>query len=222
MKKVYTTIIATIVLLATSCGNMGDIGGLGGNTQTGNAQGLGNILSGVLGGLANANTAESLLDFVIGKTTITQDQLVGQWNYAEPGCAFTSEKLLAQAGGAVAAGKVKEKLVPVYKNVGINVNNTYFVFGDKGEFRAQVRNIPLGGTYTYDPSKSAITFKTSLFSQTGYVTRTTKGIAITFESKKLLTLLQAATALTGNGTLKTVGDISSEFDGVRVGFNLTK
>lgn len=223
MKKVFITIIASVALLATSCGNMGNLGGLGGTSTGTNGQGgLGDILSGVLGGLANANTAGSLIDFVIGKAPITQDQLVGRWGYAEPGCAFTSEKLLAQAGGAVAAGKVKEKLQPVYNNLGINVNNTYFVFSADNQFKAQLKNIPLGGTYTFDPSTSSIKFQTALFSQTGYVTRTTKGISITFESKKLLTLLQTLTALTGNSTLKTVGDLSSEFDGVRVGFNCSK
>ena len=64
--------------------------------------------------------------------------------------------------------------------------------------------------------------QTTLLSFTGYLTRTTNGLALTFESKKLLTVLQAVTALSGNSTIKTVGDISKEFDGVRVGFELTR
>jgi len=80
----------------------------------------------------------------------------------------------------------------------------------------------MSGTYTFDPSSGAIKMKGMLTSMTGYVTRTSNGMALTFESKKLLTVLQAATALTGNSTLTTIGNLSKEFDGVRVGFNLTK
>lgn len=230
MKKIILPIITAVALIASSCGGlMGNgtglgLGGLGTGTgtNTGLGGGLGNVLGNVLGGLANANTANSLLNMVIGGVKISQDQLVGTWYYSAPGCAFTSDKLLAKAGGAVAAGQVKEKLQSVYNSVGISSNNTAFAFDANGKFQANIKGIPLSGTYTYDPSTCAIKMKATLLTLTGYVTRTTNGMALTFESKKLLTVFQAATALTGNSTLSTVGDISKQFDGVRVGFELSK
>lgn len=218
MKKIYLTVIASVALLASSCGpNMGM-----GNTSNTSGNGLGNVLSGVLGSLGNANTVNSLLDLVIGKVKISQSQLVGTWQYAEPGCAFTSEKLLAQAGGAVAAGKVKEKLQPVYNSIGVKASNTCFSFTADNKFQAKVDGIPLNGTYQLDEASGAIKLNTALLSMTGYVTRTTHGMALTFESKKLLSLLQIASTLTGSPTIKTIGDISNQYDGVRVGFDLTK
>lgn len=219
MKKTLLALVAIIALITSSCGNMMNPGN---GTNTDDKNGLGNILSGVLGGLANGNTANSLLDFVIGKAKVSQSQLVGTWHYVEPGCAFTSEKLLAQAGGSIAAGKVKEKLEPIYNNLGLNQNNTQFTFTQDGKFQAKVKGLPLSGTYTYNESDCSIKMKTALLSFNGYITRTTKGASLTFESKKLLSLLQTLTALTGNSTLKTVGDLSSEYDGVRVGFNMSK
>ncbi len=222
MKKICVTVLACLSLLATSCAP-GMMGGTGGTTTGGNGGNtMGNVLGGVLGAIGSKATVNSLLDLVIGSTSFTQEQLVGTWQYRAPGCAFTSENLLAKAGGAVAAGQIKEKLQSAYNSVGVKDSNTYFTFTADNKFQAKVDGIPMAGTYAYDPSTGSIKLNATLLSVTGYITRTTTGMSLTFESKKLLTVLQAATALTGNGTLKTVGDLSTKFDGVRIGFDMAK
>ena len=176
----------------------------------------------MLGGVVNANTAGGLLDMVIGHVKLDQRELVGTWVYSEPGCAFTSENLLAKAGGSVAATQVKQRLATVYNSVGIASNNTYFAFDQNGRFEAKVRGIPLSGTYTFEPNNSKINLKTTLFTIPAFVTRTTNGLSLTMESKKLLNVLQTVTALTGNSTLSTVGELSKNFDGVRMGFDVVR
>ena len=61
-----------------------------------------------------------------------------------------------------------------------------------------------------------------LLSIAGYATKQTNGVSILFESKKLLTLVQTLTALSGNSTLSSIGSITKNYDGVRVGFKMTK
>ena len=209
MKKIYMTILAAVLLLGSGCttGLLEGLGGLGGDTGNGTGQGgglgdiLGGVLGGVLGGLGG-NTVDGLLGLVIGSVQVNESELYGAWCYSGPGCAFTSENLLAKAGGAVAAETCKEKLLPVYNTLGISAS------------------IPLSGTYTYDPTNATIKIKTMLFSSNVYVTRTTRGLAFTFESKNLLKVLQAVAAVSGNTTLQTVGDLSKQFDGVRLGFDM--
>ena len=228
MKKMITIVLAALLLLGTGCntGLLGNLGGLGGeSTGNGTGQGgglgdiLGSVLGGVLGGLGG-NTVDGLLGLVIGSVKINESDLYGAWYYTEPGCAFTSENLLAKAGGAVAAETCKEKLLPVYNTLGISSNNTQFQFTQDHQFAANVKGIPLSGTYTYDPTNSTLKIKTMLFSSNVYVTRTTHGLAFTFESKNLLKVLQAIAAMSGNSTLQTVGDLSKQFDGVRLGFDM--
>jgi hypothetical protein len=50
------------------------------------------------------------------------------------------------------------------------------------------------------------------------------GIGLLFEGKKLLTLIQTMSALGGtqNATLGTISDVASSYDGLRVGFDMTK
>ena len=228
MKKIITTALAALLLLCAGCntGLLGNLGGLGGESTgngTGQGGGLGDILGGVLGGVLGGlggNTVDGLLGLVIGSVKINESDLYGAWYYTEPGCAFTSENLLAKAGGAVAAETCKEKLLPVYNTLGISSNNTQFQFTQDHQFAANVKGIPLSGTYTYDPTNSTLKIKTMLFSSNVYVTRTTHGLAFTFESKNLLKVLQAIAAMSGNTTLQTVGDLSKQFDGVRLGFDM--
>ncbi|MCQ2289431.1 MAG: DUF4923 family protein [Muribaculaceae bacterium] len=218
MKKIYIPILACMAIMTTGCGSMAGLGGTTGGTNNG----IGNVLGGVLGALGSQNTVNSLLDLVIGQTKISQSQIVGTWQYAAPGCAFTSENLLAKAGGAVAAGQVKEKLQSAYSGIGVKSSNTYFTFSADNKFQASVDGIPLSGTYVLNPEAGSIQLNATLLSLTGYVTPTTNGMALTFESKKLLTIVQAAAALTGNTAIKTIGDLSTKFDGVRVGFDMAK
>lgn len=219
-KTIYSTILAAALLL-TGCGSMGNLLGNGTGT-TDNNGGLGGVLGSVLGGVLNSNTAGGLLDMVIGHVKLNQSELVGTWVYSEPGCAFTSENLLAKAGGSVAATQVKQKLLSVYNTIGFTSNNTGFAFDQSGNFEAVLKGLPLSGTYTFDSSSSKLNLKTSVITIPAYVTRTTNGLSITMESKKLMSVIQALATASGNSTLNTIGELSKNFDGVRMGFDVLR
>ena len=225
MKKIYMAVLTAVMLLAQGC-NTGLLGGLGGETGNGTTTGgglgdvLGGVLGGVLGTLGSQNTIDGLLGLVIGSVKIQESELYGTWNYTEPTCAFTSENLLAKAGGAVAAENCKEKLLPVYNAVGITSQNTIFQFTQDHQFSAKVKGIPMSGSYSYDPSTGTIRLQTMLFSTNAFLTRTSHGMGLTFESKNLLKVLQVAAAMSGNSTLQTVGDLSKHYEGVRLGFDI--
>jgi len=223
MKKICMTMLTLVLLLSSGC-NTALLGGMGSNDGTASGGTLGDVLGGVLGGvlgsIGSQNTVDGLLGLVIGSVKVQESELYGAWSYNQPGCAFTSENLLAKAGGAIAAQTCKEKLLPVYNTLGISGQNTQFQFTQDHKFAAYVKGIPLSGTYTYDPTNATIKLKTMLFSSNVYVTRTTSGLAFTFESKNLLKVLQAIAAMSGNSTLQTVGDLSKQYDGVRLGFDM--
>lgn len=166
----------------------------------------------------------SILDNVIGSTTFKKADLCAHtWKYKSPGCAFTSENLLAKAGGEIAAKKVEEKLSSYYQKAGFRSSNTYFKFNEDGTFNAKIDGKSWSGTYTFDEKTHAIDLKGRLLlSLNGFATKNTSGISILFESKKLLTIIQTLTALSGNTTLGTIGEISKNYDGIRVGFDLSK
>lgn len=196
MKKIKIGMMVLGCLLAVSCGN------------------LGSMMSGQ--GVTNAIAS------VIGLNKVKPQELIGTWNYSGPGCAFTSENLLAKAGGEMAAVQIEQKLLPYYQQVGISSNNTVITFKEDGTFSAKVGGAPLMGQYTFEESTQKITLKTLLFSTNCYTKKELGGISILFEANKLLTILQTASALSGNKDLQTIGELSKKYDGVRVGFDMKR
>ncbi len=198
-KKNFIALLATAVM-TVSCGTMGT-------------------------GLLTTDTLSSLGDVIVsvlGINKINENPLYGTWNYAGPGCAFTTDDLLAKAGGEMAAKKIEDKLLPHYQTLGINSGNTSFVFNQDKTFVAKVAGKTFKGNYNFDPSTGAIALQTLLISLNGYITRNTSGISLLFESQKVLTILQMLGGISGNTTISAIGEISKNYDGVRIGFDLRK
>ncbi|MDY3749528.1 MAG: DUF4923 family protein [Sodaliphilus sp.] len=211
MKKMMMVAVAALMLQGCGMTNPGVNGGsqMGGTTTNNSGSSIG---SNALGGL---------LDLVVGSVKLSQTDIIGTWSYVEPACAFTSENLLAKAGGSVAAKTVNEKLLPVYKSLHISSGNTQLTFNENGQFTGKIGGFPMSGTYTFDAANGLVKMK-SLTTFTAHLTRSTQGMNFTFESKKILTLLQTVSALSGNTSLSTIGDISKQFSGVRLGFAMKK
>lgn len=199
MKKIKIAALALVSLMTISCGNM-------------------NQIMGAMSGKGAINAITS----VIGLDKLSAKGLIGSWRYSRPGCAFTTENLLAKAGGEMAAVQIEEKIQPYYQQVGITSDNTYIIFNEDGTFSAKIIGTPLKGTYTFDEAAAKITLKTMLFSTNCYAKREYGGISVLFEANKLLTLLQTIAAFSGNQNLQAIGNISKQYDGVRIGFDMTK
>ena len=187
------------------------------------------ILGAVLGGNSNSSSSagssiiNGILNNVIGSGTFSQQDLCAHtWKYSKPGCAFTSENLLAKAGGEIAANKVEEKLAEYYCKFGFSSSNTYFTFNTDGTFSAKIDGESWQGNYTFDEKTHAIQMKGLLLSLSGYATKTTNGISLLFDQKKLLNLIKTIGSLKGNSTLSALGTIANNYDGMRVGFEMTK
>ncbi len=200
MKRIKIGMLAAACILLVSCGNVSQV-----MSAMGNGTGI-------------ANAVKS----VIGLDKVKAQNLIGDWKYKGPGCAFTSENLLAKAGGEVAAVQIEEKLLPYYQQFNISADNTFISFKEGNKFTAKIVGAPLSGSYTFDEATQEITLKTFLFSTSCYAKKETGGISILFEAKKLLTILQTVSAMSGNKDIQTIGDLSKKYDGVRIGFDLNK
>ena len=205
------------------------------SATTNSGYSAGSVVAGVLGGLLGGGTTtgssstgsiiNGILNKVIGSATFSQADLCAHtWKYSKPGCAFTSENLLAKAGGEIAASKIEEDLSKYYSKFGFSKSNTYFTFKTDGTFAAKIDGKSWNGTYTFDEKTHAIQLKGLLLSASGFATRTANGISLLFEQKKLLTLIKTLSKLnlTGSTTMSAVSSIVDNYDGVRIGFEMTK
>ena len=200
MKKVMVGLAALVCIAMTSCGNM----------------------SQVLNAMTNGTGVVNAISSVIGLDKVKAQNLIATWSYSAPGCAFISENLLAKAGGEVAAVQIEEKLQPYFKQVGISASNTFITFNEDGTFTSKIAGTPFSGNYTFDEATQKITLKGLLLTVNCYAKKEQNGISILFEAKKLLSVLQTMSAMSGNKDLQTIGDLSKNYEGVRVGFDMKR
>lgn len=204
MKRIYL-IITSICLLALTVATISSCGA-GTFLQT----------------IGSGGTVGNIFTSVIGHDKVSEKGLIGTWKYNGPGVAFTSENLLAKAGGEVAATKIEQELTPYFQQVGLSAQNTSVVFNEDKTFRATIAGKSFSGTWSFDEAQAKVTLQGLLLSVNCYAKREYGGIALLFESKKLLQVLQVLATLSGNQTAQKVGDLSKNYDGIRLGFDMKK
>ena len=109
-----------------------------------------------------------------------------------------------------------------YSKFGFSGSNTYFTFKTDGTFAAKIDGKSWQGNYTFDEKTHAIQMKGLILSMSGYATKTANGISLLFDQKKLLNLIKTIGSLKGNSTLSAIGTIANNYDGMRVGFEMTR
>lgn len=208
MKKTFI-MVAACSLLLSACGGISGMAGTDANTSatTSSSTSTGNVLG-------------NIFSSVIGLDKLTQKSIIKTWKYNGPGVAFTSENLLAKAGGEIAASKIEESLSEHYNKLGMSASNTYIEFKEDGTFAAKIKGKSWNGTYTFSESDGQIQLHGLLLNLNGYLKKETNGISLLFESKKLLTLIQTMSAFSGSQQASAIGEIAKNYDGVRLGFDL--
>lgn len=153
----------------------------------------------------------------------------GTWTYVGQDCQFTSDNLLAKAGGEVASKTVETKMQSVLDKLGFSDGCT-FVFAADSTYTSAVKGRTTKGTYTFDSSTKALTMKTSVgmnFTTTVvYNVTEPKKMSLLFNADKLMQLAQtvssAASLKSSSTTLKRVSSLLSNYNGLQVGFQLEK
>lgn len=179
-------------------------------------------IMGILGNNNKAKTAGNVLNSVLGTDKVTERNLIATWTYDEPGVAFTSNNVLAKAGGELAAAQAKDKLKSYFQQAGIKQSNTQFTFTNDKKFTGKLYGQSFNGTWTFNSKTQQVVLKTMLLTIPVYVKKTATGMSFLFESQKLLALAQKVTKLSGNEALQTLGTLSQNYDGIRMGFDMKK
>lgn len=173
---------------------------------------------------SSTGTLQSILGSLLGGVTTTTSSLIGTWTYSEPAVQFESENLLAKAGGSVAGAKVVEKIEPYFEKIGIKEGNMKLALNKDESCVITIGSKTYSGTYVFDDSANTLKITcTALSSPTAYVTVSGSAMALTFDSSKLLKLIQKAGSVSSsNSTLSTISTLASSYDGMKVGFTFKK
>lgn len=174
------------------------------------------------GGLSNLAGA---LGSLLGKTDVTQTDLVGTWHYAKPAIAFQSDNFLQKAGGAAASGVIEDKIATYYDKVGMNAMT--MEFAEDSTFTMTVKKVVLKGTLEKcDDGNFSFNFKAlgkiNLGKMKANIVRNGQNINVTFDVSKLITIVSKVASVTGNSTITSMSKLLESYDGMDAGFEMKK
>jgi hypothetical protein len=167
-----------------------------------------------------------IIGSVIGQfyDTTTKKALVGSWVYEEPAIQFETQSFLDKAGGVVASQTVADNIAPYFNILGFKQGNLSISLREDNTCTYTLGGKTYQGTYDYDDENKKITLKTPLFPlPAAYISVAEDQMALTFDSSKILTLIQALGMVSKDQTpVSAVSTLASSYDGMKTGFTFVK
>ena len=188
--------------------------------QTASAQSLTDLLKKV----TDNDVVKNVVENVTG-TSLPVD-VKGTWTYSGTAVKFESDDILKSTAASLAASQVEDKLDQYVAKVGIKAGTFSFTFKEDNTFTATVLGKSFNGTYTLSDNYKTMslqfgkTFGLKPF--TAAISATSSQLDLLFQADKLLELLGKLTSSSSNSTLKTVGTLVNQYDGMKLGLELKK
>ena len=154
--------------------------------------------------LLNKDNISKVVNAITG-TPETID-MTGTWSYKGSAVEFESENLDEQLS-----------------KVGIKAGQMNFTFNADSTFTSTVGKKTLKGTYSYDASAKQVDLKfLKLLNLHAKVNCSSSSLELLFNSDKLLKLLAFIGSKSNSTALKTVSSLADNYDGMMLGFELSK
>lgn len=182
-------------------------------------------LKDILGQVANNSTVTEIVEQVTG-VNLSKGDIKGTWNYTGSAVKLESEDLVKSAAAGVAATQVEKKLDEYLSKAGLKSGTFSFTFNEDNTFYTTVKGKNFNGTYTLAEDGKTLNLKYGKTLGSTGITATAQINASTFEllfkADKLLDLIGKLTSATSNSTLKTIGSLAGQYDGMKIGLELQK
>ena len=189
--------------------------------QTASAQ----TLKDILGKVKNNSTVSDIVEKVTG-IDISKGDIKGTWNYTGSAVKLESEDLVKSAAAGVAATQIEKKMDEYLAKAGLQGGAFSFTFNEDNTFTTTVKGKTFNGTYTFSEEDAVINLKYGKSLKSTGVTATAQlngtTLELLFKADKLLDLIGKLTSATSNSTLKTIGTLAGQYDGMKIGLELQK
>lgn len=173
---------------------------------------------------STTSVLENIFATVMGNQPLTEERMIGQWNYAGTSVAFQSENLLKKAGGEVVSTQIESKFDKLLQGLSVKSTNTYFVFKDDKTYEASIAGIKLSGKYSLVPEKRKVhlTYLMGLATMDADVVLTNDRMQLLMEADTMLKLMKTLSKFTNNSSIAVLGKMADMYDGLLLGFDMKR
>ena len=173
---------------------------------------------GGLGDILNSSTVNKVVSAIAGTdASLTVADLAGT--------GFESSDFLKSAGGEVVAASLKTKLATYYTKAGITPSRVSFVFADT-TFVMKYGNAKLNGHIVKDEESgrfvTAVGGYIPIMVMDAVINKNGNTLEMLFDVDRFVKVLTTIASKSQSSTLKSVGGLLDEYEGVLMGFELVK
>lgn len=192
------------------------------------------FLAAALVAIGSMNTASAQISGILSKIKSAVSESVdtregdirGTWVYSGADVEFTSDNILAQAGGKLTSAKIEKNINNALNKYGIAPNKLSITFDKDDTYTCAYSSHKTQGTYTFGKEKLCI--KPSQYSGRT-ITVNAKGgsmLKLTCDADKVLSFAQMVSSkMANNGqssTLSIISQLAKNYKGLKVGLKFKK
>ena len=178
--------------------------------------------------ILNSSAVKDAVTAVTGGKQLSVENLAGTWTYVNPAIQLEGDNALKNVAASVAASEIEKKLNEYCAKVGIEAGAFNYTFNADSTFTSQLKGRTLNGTYSFNAEEKTIELKygklskLNLATMTAYVVLSDNQLSLLFNVDKLLDFLTKLSSLSDNTALQTINKLAREYDGMKLGFELSK
>lgn len=205
MNRLFTTLAVVVAMVLTN---------------TAKAQSLSSLL--------NSSIVKNAVSTVVGDALVSTATVAGQWNFSGIAVEFESEETSNTITGIALASTIETKLNEMCTEYGITGTDYYYIFGSDNTFSCNIEGESVSGTYSLDSDNGTITLNhevledINLGSITANISVIISDMTLMFRADKLLEIFTGITSSIDNETLAALTAIAQSYDGLLLGFELSK
>lgn len=161
---------------------------------------------------------------------LTPDDIKGTWDYSGTAVKFTSDNMLASAASTLASSQVESKLNEYLQKIGLKEGTFNYTFNADSTFTNTFLKQTLKGTYSIVKGNGGDTLqlkygkseKLDFLTLNTTVDIGTDKTEFLFNADKLLDFIGKISSSSNNSTLKSLTALTSNYDGLKIGFQVKK
>lgn len=178
--------------------------------------------------LLNKDNIKKAVETVADKLDVLPENITGTWEYTGAAVKFTSDNVLMSAASELAAGQVEDKLDEYLQKTGLRQGTFSYVFETDSTFTTVFNKMKFPGTYRFSPEADTIELdygKSERLKGFTIKTQVTVGInsmELLFNADRIIEFIGKISSSSGDTKLKALSSLISQYDGMKIGFGLTK